>query len=389
LSGKPLNSGIQEKKAAKSTFKWVAAEEIRMETRFVATLLFASLLVPMLGAAIVQKADITPLLNSALTDAQCRVAFETGAMNAIISGFSVMSSLLGPRISDMQSDVPMLSQYASQGDAMNYSKYVQETFTKHLKQNADAAQAGFERLKNQTEQGQNMSGGGSSGQGGGGGSGGGGGQGGGGSGGANGSGPGQGMSPDEMKAAMESLQSEYKTLRGAYDTCFDVRGHAELVLDYYNTTLNGYELRARDLAGRGISASNLLDLVGNARSQMAPLKNGVNSAANSSQIRMLLYQYCLYDGCMNGTNFHMAAKFEAMRMADLLAAMSPKAVEEGLSSNVTAAQASLNAANTEIGSWGAKDATPDQLKAAWTGILSAAKDSHSIFIALNGSAGAG
>jgi len=200
------------------------------------------------------------------------------------------------------------------------------------------------------------------------------------------SGSGQGLSPDDMKAAMESLQSEYKTLRGAYDTCFDVKEHAKLVLDYYNTTLNSYELRAQDLTGRGINASNLLDLVGNARSQItAPLKNGVNSATNSSQLRMILYQYCLYDGCANGTNFHMATKFEAMRMADLLAAMSQKAAEQGLSSNVSAVQASLNAANTEIGSWKTNDAKPDQLKAAWTDIVSAAKGSHGIFIALNSS----
>ena len=188
-----------------------------------------------------------------------------------------------------------------------------------------------------------------------------------------------------MKAAMESLQSEYKTLRDTYETCFDVQGHAKLVLDYYNTTLGGYEMRAQNLTGRGVNASNLLNLVLDARTQIiTPLKNGVKSATNSSQLRMILYQYCLYDGCANGTNFHMAAKYEAMRVGDLLAAMSSKATEEGLGGNVSSVQASLDAAGTKIRSWGAKDATPDQLKEAWAGILSAAKGSHGIFIALNG-----
>ena len=195
---------------------------------------------------------------------------------------------------------------------------------------------------------------------------------------------------DEIKASMESLQTTYKTLMGTQSSCFDAKGYANLVLDYCNNTLNTYQLRAQNLTGRGINASNLLDIVGSARSQiMTPLKNGVNSAANSSQVRMALEHYCLYDGCANGTNFHMALKFESMRMNDLLAAMAPQAAEAGLGSNVSAAQSSLDAANAKISAWGTDAATPDQLKAAWADIGSAAKGSHDIFIALNGSAGEG
>ena len=369
-----------------------------MKARLIATLLFFSLLISAAGPAPPPKADMAPLLNSALVDAQCRVAFENGLMSAMVSLFSKMSSLLNPQIENMTADASQLGQYASQRDAMNYSAYVQETFSRHLKQNGDAIQAGLETLKNATGAPDGGAGGGGAGDGsgaggvggnGGGGAGDGSGAGGDGSGTDGGTG-GSGTNPmDELKASMESLQSTYKSLRDAESTCFDVKEYAGLVLDYYSTTLNSYELRAQDLAGRGINASNLLSLVGNARSQaVAPLQNGVNSAANSSQVRMILNQYCLYDGCADGTNFHMAVKFEAMRMADLLAAMSPKAAEEGLSSNVTAAQASLNAANTKISSWGAGDAKPDQLMSAWADIMSAAKGSHSIFIALNGSAGA-
>ena len=353
-----------------------------MGARIIAILLFTYLLVSMPGAAPATKADLNLLLNSALTDAQCRVSFETGLMDAMISLFPPMSSLLNPQIEVMNSDSSQLKQYASKGDAMNYSIYVQETFTKHLKQNADMIQAGLENLKS------SATGGGTGGAGDGTGGGGTGGGTGGAGDGTGGGGNGTGASMDELKASMESLQSAYKSLRGAEGTCFDVKGHVKLVLDYYNATLDGYESRAQNLTGRGINASNLLSLVGSARLQIvAPLKNGVNSASNSSQLRMMLYQYCLYDGCVNGTNFHMAAKFEAMRMADLLAAMAPKAVEEGLGGNVTALKASLDETNAEIGAWGANDASPTQLMAAWAGIRSAAKGSHSIYIALNDGAG--
>jgi hypothetical protein len=172
------------------------------------------------------------------------------------------------------------------------------------------------------------------------------------------------------------------------ESCFDNENYANLVLDHYSNSLDHYQSRAQNLTERGINASNLLGLVDDAQSKiLIPMQEDVDSAANSSQFRMTFNKYCLYDGCGNGTNFHMAAKFETMRLNDLLAAMSPKAAEAGLGGNVSDAKASLNSAKTEIDSWEANDASPDQLKVAWTSINSAAKESHDIFIALNSSAG--
>jgi len=375
-----------------------------MEFRFIAALLLAPLLLSMASAASVPTADMAPLLDSALKDAQCRVTFETGFMNAIIDEFPSMSSLLSPRIGDMQSDESQLGRYAGQGDAKNFSRYVQETFSKHLKQDVDAVQAGIEGLKNESggppdgDGGPDGGGGGSNGGPGGSGNGTGGpgdgsggpdGGGGGSKNGTDGSKDGGGGSMDEFKASMESLQSTYKSLRDDMDGCVDMKAHANLVLDYYDTELNSYQSRAQNLTARGINASNLLELVEGARAKIVtPLQGKIAKSDNASEIRGALFHYCLYDGCANGTNFHMAAKFETMRMNDLLAAMSPKAADAGLSGNVSAAQASLDAARREIDSWGDNDASPDQLKAVWTNIKSAAKGNHDIFIALNGSAGA-
>ena len=372
-----------------------------MEARFIATLLFSLLLVSVVGATPSQPPDLSPLLNSAWTDAQCRAAFENGLMNAMAGQFSQMSILLTPQTAVMTADVNQLSRYASREDAMNYSVYVQETFSKHLKQNSEMVQASIESLiGNATPSGGSGLGGGNGSGGGsgpgGGGSGGGSGSGGGGNGGGSGSGGGgsgsgsggAGITMDEIKTSMESLQATYKTLMDTQNSCFDAKGYASLVLDYCNDTLTSYQLRAQNLSGRGVDTSNLFGLVASARTQvMEPLGKGVNAAANSSQARMALEHYCLYDGCANGTNFHMALKFEAMRMGDVLAAMSPYATAAGLGSNVTAAQASLASANSKISALGTNAATPDQLKAAWADVLSAAKASHGIFVALNASAG--
>jgi len=103
-------------------------------------------------------------------------------------------------------------------------------------------------------------------------------------------------------------------------------------------------------------------------------------------VRMALYQYCLYDGCANATNFHMAARFEDIRLSELIEAMSWEASQKGFDSNITKVKDSIDAASAEINSWGDADASPDQNKAAWMNIMSAAKESHNIFIALNSSA---
>lgn len=305
------------------------------------------LLISTVSAALVPGVNRTALLNSALADMKCKATFETEYMNAIIALFPSLSSSLNPRIDALQLDVSQLSQYASQEDPRSYNIYVQETFTQHLKQNAAAVRAGLDSLKSNAT----------------------------------------GMSKNETKASLRSLKSTYFSLLDAKESCFSMKDHANLVINYYNNTLNMYQLRAQNLTDRGINASNLLDLVDSARSQiLVPLQNGVSSTTNSSQLRIVLHQYCLYDGCANGTNFHMAAKFETMRVTDLLAVISPEATNAGLSSNITAVQTSLNAASTEVNSWGTNDVSPDQLKAAWVDIRSAAKGLHDIFIALGGSA---
>ena len=273
----------------------------------------------------------------------------------------------------MQTDKSQLSLYASRGDAMNYSIYVHEEFTKHLKQNAEAVKAGLESLKNNTGGGGPGDGGPDGGNGGGGG--------------GNGTG-GEPKDPmAEIKASMKALQLKYKSLKDTELNCFESEKHANLVLDYYDAALDNYEMRAQNLSDRGIDAGNIQDLVNDARAKIiTPMRKGIDSADNSSQYRIILDQYCLYDGCANGANYHMAAKFEAMRMSVLLKAMETQANAAGLSNDVNAVQAKIDSAKIKINSWGNKDPSPDDMKAVWGDLRSASKGNHDLFIALNGSA---
>lgn len=318
-----------------------------MKTKFVATLLLFSFLVSVVAAEPAARPDVKPMLDSALADMTCRATLDTDTMNAIIVRFPALATSLNPRIDALKLDIPKLGQYASAGNAKDYNIYVQETFTQHLKLNQAAIKAGLDSLKSNST----------------------------------------GMSKNETKAALRSLKSALQLLKEANDRCFDTKAHANMVLTYYNNTLVVYQRRAQNLSDRGVDAGNLLALVEGARAQIfVPLKDEIDRTDNASELRNALHRYCLYDGCMNGTNFHMAARFETMRVTDLLAELSKNSTAAD-GADVSSVQASIDAANAQINAWGTKDVLQDQLVAVWIDIRSAAKGLSDLFSALKGRAG--
>jgi len=318
-----------------------------METRFIVTLLFASLLVLIVGAQPVPNADRTALLNSALKDMGCKVTYETGLINAMVSKFPSLSSSLSPYIGKLQTDLAQLTQYSSQKDVQNYTIYVQETFTPNLVDANTAQRKGIESLRDNS-----------------------------------------GMDKNETKAAMRSLKSEMESLRAANEICFDMETHAGLVINYYTNSLNMYEKRANNLSQRNIGAAVLSNLVAEARQNILdPLKDEVNSAQNNSQIKAALMKYCLFDGCLNGTNFHMAAKYETARLQILLNVVSVEAVNIDLDNSGypdrDEIKIALEHVDEIIDSWANVNANSGQLKTEWDNIRSAAKKIHALFVEIN------
>ena len=321
-----------------------------METKFIVALLFASFLVYIVSAQPSPPpagADKTALLDSALTDMKCKVTFETDFMNAIKSKFPSLSSSLDSAISALQSDVPQLTNYANQKDVMNYSIYVQEVFTPHLMNAANAQKTVLEGVKDSD------------------------------------------IEKEEAKAAMQSLKSTFESLQAAQDSCFDTREHANMMIRYYNNSLNMYQARAKNMSDRNIGSSYLDNLVSNARLQILnPLQSGVKSATTSSQIRELLGKYCLFDGCLNGTNFHMAARYENTRLKILLEVLSSEAASIDLDKDGQPdrdeIKIELDHTTDMINSWESMNADEGQLKLTWENIRTAAKELHDVYVEVGG-----
>lgn len=334
-----------------------------METRhpktslpiFISMLLVASFLVLIVSAqpeAPPAGGNKTALLDSALKDMQCKVTFETDLMNAIIDLFPSLSDSLEPHIEELQSDVEKLEQYADRQDVQNYSIYVQEVFTPHLMEATVAQREGLESLRDDPT-----------------------------------------LDRNETKEKMQSLRSIAESLSEEQDECFDAEAHANLVLNYYNSSLNSYWKRADNLRNRSINADLLYNLVTEARQKiLTPLRNEVKEAENTSQIREALGKYCLYDGCLNGTNYHMAAKFETTRLSILLNnVIFPEAANLDLDNNGyfdrDEIKIKLEHADEMIESWSDMNADGNQLKNVWENIRSAAKGMHDIFVELKGGGG--
>jgi hypothetical protein len=321
-----------------------------METRFIAILLFASLLVLIVGAQPAPpalNADRTALLESALKDMGCKVTYETGIMNAMISKFPSLSPSLSPYIGKLQTDLAQLTQYFNQKDIQNYSIYVQETFTPNMIDANIAQRKGIEGLRDNS-----------------------------------------GMDKNATKTAMRALKSEMESLRAANEICFDMKTHAGLVINYYTNSLDMYEKRANNLSERNIGATVLSNLVAEARQNILnPLKDEVNSAQNNSQIKAALMKYCLFDGCLNGTNFHMAAKYETARLQILLNVVSVEAVNIDLDNNGypdrDEIKIALDHVDEIIDSWANVNANSGQLRTEWDNIRSAAKKIHALFVEIN------
>ena len=177
------------------------------------------------------------------------------------------------------------------------------------------------------------------------------------------------------KEVRQSLKDSFKTDQQTFRDC--VRQNdlkvAERRADYYSKALDKRQGQVDKLSKRNISTADLSALISQARATIVtPLENAAKSG-DAGQAASALKQYCLWNGCRNGTNFHFAAKFEQARLSALLAKITPIANAKGLSSDVTAVQTQLDASKNALSAVGNSDYGPGQRDQVWNSLKSAAE----------------
>ncbi|VVB73805.1 Uncharacterised protein [uncultured archaeon] len=320
-----------------------------MEKMLFATLLVASLVMMSIVSAEPTQPQATSaqkaLLAAGVADMKCRVTYDTGIMNAVIEKFPFLSSQLSLRIPVLQDDLTQMSKFADNGDMRGFHGYLQVNLTQHFKLDNAAVKTAIESLR--TNNG--------------------------------------GLDKNETKTRMREVKATNDALIETLNKCADTNKHVTLVIGYYTDSLTNYQKRADELAAKGIDTKDLNALITGARSTIVePLKAATTGVTDGQQLKLAMDTYCLYDGCLNGTNFHFAAKFETARLTHLLTMIAKENMSSAMRTLLGDAENLLDIANTRITSWGTGDVQPADLQSAWGQITSAAKDLHEVFVTVKG-----
>ena len=260
------------------------------------------------------------LLSAASVEAQCRVDFMVGYLNAIVATVPNANANLGADVSALRADMATLQGYASSGDAEGYRSYLKGTF--------DPA---FKDARNDIE-----------------------------------SRPWKGTGNETLS----NLKTTYSQLRQTLESCQlnAAKSFAQAKVAVYQQDIENYSSRTSAIAGFNGSEMNTGELdqvVSEAQSQiLAPLQAAISSADSSSVLRAALNQYCLYDGCQNGENFHLAVRYEFARSVATLSSAQLRAGANGSNYFAKAQQdlSSVQSALSAIGTSAYTDSNRDQLQ---------------------------
>ena len=230
-----------------------------------ATILGLGLFALLFSANLPSAANTTTnqtLLNSAYQSILCKTNFTSTYIGYVTSAAPSLSSL-NQYSTSLQQQTAQISSLANQGNINSFRTYVAGTYDPELRSTAQNVSA---RIK----------------------------------------------AANLSASVISSLLLKYNASKSTYQSCYSnaAENFANQKLALFNTAISQYQNQIVKIQARGVSTSSLTRLLQNAQTEIiTPLKNAVQSS-NSSQIYSALAEYCLFDGCKNGTNFHLAANFQ-------------------------------------------------------------------------------
>lgn len=165
---------------------------------------------------------------------------------------------------------------------------------------------------------------------------------------------------DEKGATIASqrgvLVSSYNQLKISRDQC-EQQSYKELTqkrIQNYQEQIADFQNKIVALSNKGFNVNNLTLLLQNAQTQIIqPLQSALSTANSIQSIQTAVQSYCLYDGCTNGTNFHLDAKFNIGRLNTIFISLQTNSTELNISStNMLQIQQDLSNAQSTLDSVG-------------------------------------
>ena len=231
-------------------------------------LIFGILFLSLITFASATNLNNTLTLQKFSNNLKCRVDFYSGVINEMNS--LQPSDSLNQTTAKLQSDLNQIQTYANSGDANSLQQYVKANFESDNSMIKDAVtnwrQANVKNFTRNQRQG---------------------------------------------------LLSDYNSLKSTFDTCQlnSLKDFANSRISSFQNAIVDYQKRIDALSAKGIDVSSLNQIISDATSQIiTPLQSAISSADDATSINQAIRSYCLFDGCANGTNFHLAAKFEVAKL---------------------------------------------------------------------------
>jgi len=275
----------------------------------------------------VNATDAVQALEARAAHLQCNIVFTTAVLSDMIAAVPEASTALQPHVDKLNTDSPQLESLAAAGSVVNFASFTLGMLWPDLTA-AHLALVG-ERLKyNQYN-----------------------------------------VTADTRT----QLRTQFNTRRDEFSSCQSsaLIESGRTKVTYLNGELARWEEIAANLTAKGADMSEITSLISGARTQIVtPLQAAVDSG-DSAQVQAALKQYCLANGCRDGTNFHFYAKADLARLVAITNAVEANATAAGKGDQITAIRASLTQGRTALDSVGPSQYPAESENSVWTAIRSA------------------
>ncbi len=179
----------------------------------------------------------------------------------------------------------------------------------------------------------------------------------------------RGLTPSQRS----NLLSQYNQLKTSYDTCYmsSLVALANARVASFENELSSYQNQINSLSAKGIDVSSLNQVISAATTQLiTPFQNATNSANDSASLKQVISGYCLFDGCANGINFHLAAKFEVAKLQIAVDKINSNSnnISQDKEAQVTQLQADVTDASSVLAQVGTNAYTSAQNTQLWNDI---------------------
>lgn len=274
------------------------------------------------------------LVNAAMAGVNCRTNLTVSFLNDVITTAPGLSTSLNYQLTSIRQRTAQLQNYSNMSNATDFRNYVKSTYDPYLNQIRTGLIPSI--------RGENLS--------------------------AN---------------AIALIRGDYAPLASQYSICSynALRRFAIAKENSYNGVMTYYQQRVANLSSRGLNTTALTALLNKANSQIiVPYQNGINNATTSNQIESVLGEYCLFDDCQNGMNFHLAANFDLLKLEAVYQKIkSIKNLTANQTSQLTKVGSDLNATSAALASVGTSAYTPSTAQSVFGDLNQTVNDIRILF----------